>query len=93
MLDIKKIRADFDGVAAKLETRGVKKETLQELHELDVRRRELIVQSENLKKERNAVSDEIALVKREKGDASEKITAMKQVSADIKVIDSKLADI
>lgn len=93
MLDIKKIRADFDGVAAKLETRGVKKETLQELHKLDVRRRELIVQSENLKKERNAVSDEIALVKREKGDASEKITAMKQVSADIKVIDAELADI
>lgn len=93
MLDIKKIRADFDGVAAKLETRGVKKETLQELHELDVRRRELIVKSENLKKERNAVSDEIALVKREKGDASEKITAMKQVSADIKVIDAELADI
>ena len=92
MLDIKKIRADFDGVAAKLETRGVKKETLQELHELDVRR-ELIVQSENLKKERNAVSDEIALIKREKGDASEKITAMKQVSADIKVIDAELADI
>ena len=25
MLDIKKIRADFDGVAAKLETRGVKR--------------------------------------------------------------------
>ncbi|GFO51439.1 serine--tRNA ligase [Lactococcus garvieae] len=93
MLDIKKIRADFNGVAAKLETRGVKKETLQELHELDVRRRELIVQSENLKKERNAVSDEIALIKREKGDASEKITAMKQVSADIKVIDAELADI
>jgi seryl-tRNA synthetase len=93
MLDIKKIRANFDGVAAKLETRGVKKETLQELHELDVRRRELIVQSENLKKERNAVSDEIALIKREKGDASEKITAMKQVSADIKVIDAELADI
>jgi seryl-tRNA synthetase len=93
MLDIKKIRADFDGVAAKLETRGVKKETLQELHDLDVRRRELIVKSENLKKERNAVSDEIATVKREKGDATEKIAAMKQVSADIKVIDAELAEI
>ncbi|HAP15854.1 MAG TPA: serine--tRNA ligase, partial [Lactococcus sp.] len=93
MLDIKKIRADFDGVAAKLETRGVKKETLQELHDLDVRRRELIVQSENLKKKRNTVSDEIAGIKREKGDASEKIAAMKQVSEDIKVIDAALADI
>lgn len=93
MLDIKKIRADFDGVAAKLKTRGVKKETLQELHDLDVRRRELIVQSENLKKKRNTVSDEIAGIKREKGDASEKIAAMKQVSEDIKVIDAALADI
>ncbi|MBL3716210.1 serine--tRNA ligase [Lactococcus garvieae] len=93
MLDIKKIRADFDGVAAKLETRGVKKETLQELHDLDVRRRELIVQSENLKKKRNTVSDEIAGIKREKGDASEKIAAMKQVSEDIKIIDAALADI
>ncbi|MFC4652052.1 serine--tRNA ligase [Lactococcus nasutitermitis] len=93
MLDIKKIRSDFDTVAAKLATRGVAPEKLEELHALDIQRRELIVKSEELKKERNNVSDEIATVKREKGDASDKISAMQKVSAEIKVIDAELIEI
>lgn len=78
MLDIKKIRADFDGVAAKLATRGVEKEKLEKLHDLDIKRRELIVKSEALKAERNSVSDEISQVKRAKGDASAQIAAMQK---------------
>ncbi|WP_312682234.1 serine--tRNA ligase [Lactococcus taiwanensis] len=93
MLDIKKIRADFDGVAAKLATRGVEKEKLEKLHDLDIKRRELIVKSEALKAERNSVSDEISQVKRAKGDASAQIAAMQKVSAEIKAIDAELADI
>ena len=93
MLDIKKIRADFDGVAAKLATRGVEKEKLEKLHDLDIKRRELIVKSEALKAERNSVSDEISQVKRAKGDASAQIAAMQKVSAEIKAIDAKLAEI
>lgn len=46
---LKKIRADFDGIAAKLATRGVEKEKLEKLHDLDIKRRELIVKSEALK--------------------------------------------
>ncbi|MDU0407966.1 Serine--tRNA ligase [Lactococcus lactis] len=93
MLDIKKIRADFDGVAAKLATRGVEKEKLEKLHNLDIKRRELIVKSEALKAERNSVSDEISQVKRAKGDASAQIAAMQKVSAEIKAIDAELAEI
>ena len=93
MLDIKKIRADFDGVAAKLATRGVEKEKLEKLHDLDIKRRELIVKSEALKAERNSVSDEISQVKRAKGDASAQIAAMQKVSAEIKAIDAELAEI
>lgn len=93
MLDIKKIRADFDGVAAKLATRGVEKEKLEKLHDLDIKRRELIVKSEALKAERNSVSDEISQVKRTKGDASAQIAAMQKVSAEIKAIDAELAEI
>lgn len=93
MLDIKKIRADFDGVAAKLATRGVEKEKLEKLHDLDIKRRELIVKSEALKAERNSVSDEISQVKRAKGDASVQIAAMQKVSAEIKAIDAELAEI
>lgn len=93
MLDIKKIRADFDGVAAKLATRGVEKEKLEKLHDLDIKRRELIVKSEALKAERNSVSDEISQVKRAKGDSSAQIAAMQKVSAEIKAIDAELAEI
>ncbi len=93
MLDIKKIRADFDGVAAKLATRGVEKEKLEKLHDLDIKRRELIVKSEALKAERNSVSDKISQVKRAKGDASTQIAAMQKVSAEIKAIDAELAEI
>ncbi|MFP7372431.1 serine--tRNA ligase [Lactococcus lactis] len=93
MLDIKKIRADFDGVAAKLATRGVEKEKLEKLHDLDIKRRELIVKSEALKAERNSVSDEISQVKRAKGDASAQIAAMQKVSAEIKAIDTELTEI
>ena len=93
MLDIKKIRANFDGVAAKLATRGVEKEKLEKLHDLDIKRRELIVKSEALKAERNSVSDEISQVKRAKGDASAQIAAMQKVSAEIKAIDAELAEI
>ncbi len=93
MLDIKKIRSDFDSVAEKLATRGVAKEKLEELHTLDIKRRELIVKSEELKARRNAVSDEIAQVKRAKGDASAQIAAMQKVSAEVKEIDAELAEI
>ena len=39
MLDVKRIRNDFAALAVKLATRGVAAETLNELKELDVKRR------------------------------------------------------
>lgn len=93
MLDIKRIRNDFDAVAEKLATRGVAAETLNELKDLDAKRRQLLTKSEELKAERNLASDKIAQAKRNKEDASEQISAMQNVSADIKAVDSELADI
>lgn len=49
MLDIKRLRSDFTTVEAKLATRGVKKELLENFVVLDNKRRELIVETENLK--------------------------------------------
>ncbi|MGT2930571.1 serine--tRNA ligase [Streptococcus dentasini] len=91
MLDLKRIRTDFDTVAEKLASRGVAQETLNQLHELDVKRRALIVKSEELKAERNTASAAIAQAKRNKEDAQEQIAAMQKVSADIKAIDAELA--
>lgn len=53
MLDVKRIRNDFDALSEKLATRGVVAETLNELKELDVKRRELLIKSEELKAQRN----------------------------------------
>jgi len=66
MLDIKMIRQNFDKVQTKLQTRGVKKEVLEEFLKLDERRRQLLVETEELKKVRNEVSAEIAQLKRAK---------------------------
>lgn len=93
MLDIKRIRNDFDAVAEKLATRGVAAETLAELKDLDAKRRQLLITSEELKAERNLASDKIAQAKRNKENASEQIAAMQKVSADIKAVDAELAEI
>ncbi|MGT2800769.1 serine--tRNA ligase [Streptococcus marmotae] len=90
MLDIKRIRADFDGVAAKLATRGVATETLAHIKELDAKRRQVLVKVEELKAERNTVSAEIAQAKRNKENADDKIAAMQTLSATIKELDAEL---
>ncbi len=93
MLDIKKIRADFDAVAEKLATRVVEAATITSLKDLDSKRRELLVVAEEKKAERNTVSAEIAQAKRNKEDANDKIAAMQALSAEIKGIDADLTAI
>lgn len=93
MLDLKRIRTDFDAVAKKLAARGVDQETLTTLKELDIKRRELLIKSEEAKAQRNVASAAIAQAKRNKENADEQITAMQTLSADIKAIDAELADV
>lgn len=93
MLDLKRIRQNFDDVAKNLASRGVKAETLDQLKELDIKRRDLLVKSEELKAHRNISSAAIAQAKRNKEDASEQIAEMQQVSAQIKAIDAELTEV
>jgi seryl-tRNA synthetase len=93
MLDIKRIRTDFDGVAAKLATRGVTAESLENIKKLDAKRREILVTVEELKAERNTVSAEIAQAKRNKENVDDKIAAMQKLSADVKNLDAELLEI
>ncbi len=93
MLDIKRIRTDFDGVASKLTTRGVTAESLENIKELDAKRREILVTVEELKAERNTVSAEIAQAKRNKENVDDKIAAMQKLSADVKNLDAELFEI
>ena len=93
MLDLKRIRTDFEAVSAQLATRGVSKDTLEELKALDQKRRDLLVTSEEAKAKRNTASAAIAQAKRNKEDASQQIAAMQELSATIKGIDKELAEL
>lgn len=93
MLDVKMMRQNMPEVKAKLATRGVKGEVLDEFMALDEERRGLLVKSEDLKKYRNEVSAQIATLKREKADAADKIAEMKTVGEQIKGYDNEIAEI
>ena len=64
MLDIRYMRKNSAEVKQRLEDRGVNPETIDELLELDQKRRDLIQKVESLKAQRNDVSDKIAFSKR-----------------------------
>lgn len=74
-------------------TRGVDPAVLNEMKEIDAKRRDILVKVENLKAERNTVSAEIAQSKRNKENADDKIAAMQTLSAEVKALDAELAEI
>ena len=84
MLDVKDIRKNPDEYKQRLAARGVTAEQIDQLIAADAKRRELLQQSEELKKERNDVSAAIAQAKRNKEDATDAITRMLSVGQQIK---------
>ncbi|HYW68991.1 MAG TPA: serine--tRNA ligase, partial [bacterium] len=90
MLDLRFIRANPDIVREAVANKGEKAE-LDRLLELDEAARALIVESDELKRQRNAESERIASLKKAGEDASEPIARMREVSASIKEFDEKLA--
>ena len=93
MLDIKVIRENLDWSKKKLATRGIKPEELDELVEIDAKRRKDLTKSEQLKAKRNDVSKQIAEKKRNKEDASDAIAAMREVGKEIKDLDKEVAEL
>ncbi|MDN4010469.1 serine--tRNA ligase [Latilactobacillus sakei] len=93
MLDIRVIRENVQWAKDKLATRGIDAAEIDEVVALDEKRRALIVRTEELKKNRNAASEAIAVAKRNKEDATEQIAAMKNVGAEIKELDAQLAEV
>lgn len=90
MLDIKHLRANFTEVKEKLAHRGEDLTDLGKFENLDVKRREIILEAEQLKSKRNEVSQQVAVLKREKKDADALITEMREVGDKIKVLDEDL---
>jgi seryl-tRNA synthetase len=90
MLDIKYLRANFEDVKIKLQHRGEDLTDFEKFEELDTKRRELIVATEDLKSKRNEVTQKIAQLKREKENADDLIVEMREVGEQIKEIDDEL---
>jgi seryl-tRNA synthetase len=90
MLDIKVLRADFEGIKKLLQHRGEDLSALDNFEELDKKRREFIVEAEQLKSKRNEVSAQVAALKRDKQDADHLILEMREVGDKIKEIDDEL---
>lgn len=90
---MKRLRDDYAVVSRKLAERGVDESLLKEFTILDEQRRHKIVETENLKQRRNAVSQEIATLKRNKENADNEIAEMKTVGDQIKQLDADLAEI
>lgn len=93
MLDIKRVRDNFEEVKQILATRNEDLGNLDQFESLDARRRELIGKVEVLKAERNKVSEQIAIMKRNKEDASEVIARTGQLGGEIKAIDAELLEV
>lgn len=90
MLDVKRLRNNFEEVKKALDHRGERINEIDAFAELDVKRRALLAESEQLKNKRNVVSEEIARKKKEKQDANELIKEMKEVSNQIKQFDEEI---
>lgn len=93
MLDIKYLRGNLEEVKKKLQHRGEDLTDLSNFEELDKKRRALIAESEQLKGKRNEVSEQIAVLKREKKDADHLIQEMREVGEHIKALDSELNEV
>ena len=93
MIDIKKLREDFDKTAAELARRGVEKERLEKARDLDAKRRALVGETETLKAKRNAASKESGKIAKEGGDIAAAKEEMRKVGDRIAEIDKELAQV
>lgn len=93
MLDIKKIRENYEDVKERVEFRGKGDFGLPEVRNLDKRRRSILAEVEQMKSRQNTVSRDIARMKKEGQDASEVISEMQDLAAEIKVLNKSLSEV
>ncbi|PWM66576.1 MAG: serine--tRNA ligase [Eubacteriales Family XIII. Incertae Sedis bacterium] len=91
MLDIKRIREDYEGVKKSVESRLKGDFGIGRVKELDEKRREILAEVEALKNKQNQDSKLIPVMKKEGKDTTELMADMKALSDKIKVLDGELS--
>ena len=89
MLDPKRIRSDKNYITKNLARRGVKV-NMDEVIELDAKRRQLQSELDDLRAEKNRVSKEIGLAKSETDAISESKSRMRELNQDLKNAEKEL---
>ncbi|MCL1982879.1 MAG: serine--tRNA ligase [Clostridiales bacterium] len=93
MLDIRKIRDDFETVKKAVESRQQGDFGLGKSLELDEMRRAILADVEQKKNRQNLASKEIPKLKKEGKDTAEIMAEMKLLSDEVKALDGKVSEI
>jgi seryl-tRNA synthetase len=90
MLDIKRIRDQFEDVKAAIMSRGHGDYGLDQVRALDIKRREILMAVEQMKNKQTIDSREIPKLKKEGKDTSELMAEMRELSEAIRKMDGEL---
>lgn len=93
MLDIKRIREDYEGVKAAVERRCKGDFGIENVVKFDEKRRTILAEVEQMKNRQNTVSKEIPKLKKAGEDATAIMAEMKELSSKIKALDAELAEV
>jgi len=93
MLDIKRIREDYEGVKKSVESRGNGDFGLDKVREYDLKRREILSTVEQMKNEQKVKSKQIPVMKKNGEDTTELMAEMKKLSDEIKELDGRVNEI
>ena len=93
MLDIKRIREDFDNVKSAVERRCKGDFGIDNVLEYDKERRAILAKVEQMKNEQSVKSKEIPKMKKAGEDTTELMAEMKKLSEEIKVLDTQVSEV
>ena len=100
MIDIKLLekksddgKSYFDEYKQGLLNRGAKTTDLENIMQLNIRRKEMMTQSESAKANQNKLSGEVGKLKREGGDASAVLAELEKIKTQVKELESKSAEV
>ena len=93
MLDIKRLREDFENVKKAVESRGQGDFGIDKVLEYDKKTRETLAKVEQMKNKQSVASKEIPKMKKAGQDPSELMKELKALSEEIKVLDAEVSEV
>lgn len=93
MLDIKRIREDFENVKKAVESRGQGDFGIDKVLEYDKKRRETLAKVEQMKNKQSTASKQIPKMKKAGEDTTELMKELKTLSEEIKELDAEVSEV